>query len=72
MFCYLWTEKKTGEPYMLFVEGRFLNHPQLEAGSRSRMKILKVDANADLPIDLIQLLLAEALDLYKNGTIKIN
>ncbi len=42
-FCYLWTDKKTDEPYILLVEGELLDHPQLEAGDRSRMKILRVN-----------------------------
>ena len=42
MFCYLWTDKKTDEPYILFVEGMHLNHPDLEKGNRSRMKIFRI------------------------------
>ena len=70
MFCYLWTDKKTGEPYILFVEGKHLNHPELETGSRSRMKIFRVNAGKDLPLKKIKLLLNAAIDLYKNGTLK--
>ncbi len=70
MFCYLWTDKKTDEPYILFVEGKHLDHPQLEVGKRSRMKVFRIDPNKDLPIETIELLLNKALDLYKNGTIK--
>lgn len=69
MFCYLWTDKKTGEPYILFVEGKRLQHPELERGNRSRMKIFRVDPNNDLPVQTIKLLLNDALDLYRNGTI---
>ncbi len=71
MFCYLWTDKKTGEPYILMVEGKLLNHPELEQGSRSRMKILRIDPNEDLPIETIELILNDALNLYRNGIIKI-
>lgn len=71
MFCYLWTDKKTNEPYLLLVEGKYLNHPQLEEGNRSRMKIFRVNPLNDIPIDTIRLLLNDALNLYKNGTIKI-
>jgi hypothetical protein len=42
MFCYLWTDKKTGEPYILMVEGQYLNYPVLEIGNRSRMKIFRI------------------------------
>ena len=71
MFCYLWTDKKTDEPYILMVEGKHLNHPELEEGNRSRMKIFRINPNGDLPVDKINLLLNDALDLYRNGIIKI-
>lgn len=70
MFCYLWTDKKTEEPYILFVEGKRLEHPKLEAGNRSRMKIFRVNPKKDLPVKTIKSLLNEALDLYRSGTIK--
>jgi len=71
MFCYLWIDNKTNEPYVLFVEGKHLNQPELEAGKRSRMKILRINPNEDLPIQLLKSLLNDALDLYRNGTITI-
>lgn len=71
MFCFLWTDKKTTEPYILFVEGKHLNHPDLEQGKRTRTKILSVDPNSDLPIQTIKRLLNEALNLYRNGIVKI-
>lgn len=71
MFCYLWTDKKTNEPYMLMVEGNYLDHPKLEQGNRSRMKILRLDPNKDLPIKTITAILRTALDLYRDGTIRI-
>ncbi len=71
MFCYLWTDKKTDEPYILMVEGKHLNHPKLEEGERTRMKIFRVAANKDLPIKTIESILQKALDLYRTGVIKI-
>ena len=68
--CYLSTDKKTKEPYLLMVEGKHLNHPELEKGQRSRMKILRINPNIDLPIAFINALLNEALDLYRLGIIK--
>lgn len=70
ILCYLWVDKKTDEPYILFVEGKYLNHPQLEAGSRSRMKIFRVDPNQDLPLEVIKEFLNDALELYTSGKIK--
>lgn len=69
--CYLWVDKKTKEPYILFVEGKHLDHPKLEAGKRARMKIFRINPNTDIPINTIELLLNTALGLYRNGTIKI-
>lgn len=71
MFCYLWTDKKTDEPYILMVEGKYLDHPELEAGDRSRMKIFRVSPNKDLPIKTIENILQKALELYRTGTIKL-
>jgi hypothetical protein len=71
MFCYLWTDKKTDEPYILMVEGKYLDHPKLEEGDRSRMKILRVNPNKDLPLKTIEKILKTALALYKSGVIKI-
>tara|TARA_R110000796_G_scaffold252645_2_gene390169 strand:- start:22228 stop:22596 length:369 start_codon:yes stop_codon:yes gene_type:complete len=70
MFCYLWTDKKTDEPYILFVEGKLLDHPKLETGTRARMKIFRVNPNKDLPKDTIEMLLNSALDIYRKGIIK--
>ena len=71
MFCYLWVDKKSSEPYFLLVEGKHLHHPELEAANRSRMKIFRVNPKMDLPIDTIEIILYDALKLYRNGTIKI-
>lgn len=70
MFCYLWTDKKTDEPYILMVEGKYLDHPELEKGNRSRMKILKVNANKDLAVVTIECILKKALDLYRTDFIQ--
>lgn len=64
-FCYLWIDKKRQEPYLLMVEGKQLVHPELEQGTRSRMKILRINPNGDLAIETIKEVLIEALDLLK-------
>lgn len=69
VFCYLWLDKKSKEPYFLMVEGKHLTHPNLEAGKRARMKILRVDPKANLPIKTIHEILDQALNLYTHGTI---
>ncbi|HEX8378588.1 MAG TPA: DUF1801 domain-containing protein [Pedobacter sp.] len=71
MFCYLWTDKKTDNPYILLVEGRHLVHPELEVGKRSRMKIFRVNPNKDLPLETIKNILQSSLDLYRTGIINI-
>ena len=71
MFCYLWVDKKTQSPYILFVEGNRLDHPSLKSEGRARMKVLHIDPDKDMPIELIVLLLNQALDLYRNGIISI-
>lgn len=63
-FCYLSIDKKTNEPYLLMVEGRRLDHPQLEQGTRIKMKILRVNPTIDLEIELIEEILQAALALY--------
>ncbi len=71
MFCYLRTDKKTGEPYIGIVEGNRIEHPFLEQGNRSRMKILRVNPNEDLEVEVIESLLNRFLDFYRDGTIKV-
>lgn len=71
MFCYLWTDKISDQPYILMVEGKHLHHPKLQTGTRSRMKILRVYPTKNLPKKVIETVLQEALDLYRNGVIKV-
>ena len=71
MFCYLWTQKSTSWPYLLFVEGKHLDHPLLKTGDRARMKVFHVDPEKDLPVDTINEMLRDALDLYRKGTIAL-
>jgi hypothetical protein len=71
MFCYLWIHKKLKQPYLGIVEGKHFDHPLLLAENRSRIKILLLDPEKDLPIKTIKSILKQALDLYKKGIIKI-
>lgn len=69
-FCYLWTDKKTQNPYLLFVEGNLLDAVELEQGNRAKMKVFTLDPNMDLPIRRIEVILNQALDLYKKGIVR--
>lgn len=65
MFCYLWKDKKTDEPYIGIVDGLKLDHPLLELGTRTRMKILRIDPRKDIPLGLVNEILQEALEITK-------
>ncbi len=65
MFCYLWMNKKTGQPYLGIVEGRKLDHPLLLTEKRSRMKIMELHAEADIPVGTISEILNMAIALYR-------
>lgn len=71
MFCYLWTHKKLKQPYIAIVEGKYFEESFLIQENRSRMKIMLLDSNEDLPIERIQDLVKKAINLYKTGIIKI-
>lgn len=64
MFCYLWTHKKFGQPYIGFVEGQKIDNPLLLQEKRSRMKILLIDPDQDIPLALINDLIAGLLKFY--------
>lgn len=61
--CYLLVEKKSGNPYMLFAEGKSLEYPELEWKDRKRMKSLAIDPVSDLPVRLIKQILQTSLEL---------
>jgi Domain of unknown function (DU1801) len=67
MFCYLWVHKKYRQPYIGIVEGKYFDHPSLISEKRSRMKIMLIDVNKDLPLDTINTILQKAINLYKFG-----
>jgi len=68
--CYLWKDKKTNEPYVLFVEGRHLKHPFLEQGDRKKMKSFPINPMEDLPTNTLTEILQEAVALYTSGIVK--
>lgn len=72
MFCYLWVNKKLNWPYIGIVEGNKIEHPDLIMEKRSRMKILLVDPDKDIPIKKIEALLKCVIHLYISGLIPLN
>lgn len=71
MFCYLWFHKKYKQPYIGIVEGKRFDEPFLIQENRSRMKIMLLDPNKDLPLKTIESILQKAINLYKTEEIKI-
>jgi Domain of unknown function (DU1801) len=71
MFCYLWVHKKTRQPYIGIVEGKHFNHPDLIIEKRSRMKIMLFDADKELPVKTIRLIIKQAINLYKTGVVPL-
>ncbi len=71
MFCYFWINKKTNQPYIGIVEGKYFEEPEFIQEKRSRMKIILFNPNEDLPIKKIEKIIQKAINLYKNGTVKI-
>jgi len=71
MFCYLWVHKKYKQPYIGIVEGKYFNEPFLIQEARSRMKIMLLDPDEDLPLSRIVAVIQKALNLYRSGEVKI-
>jgi hypothetical protein len=70
MFCYLWTQKKTGLPYLGIANGFALQHPDLVQDKRKRMKILNLDPLADLPLEKINDILLAAVHYTNTASLK--
>ena len=68
----MWFHKLHKQPYIGIVEGLRFAEPFLIQEKRSRMKIMLIDPNEDLPKETIDSILQKALNFYKTGEIKIN
>ena len=64
MFCYFWIHKKFKIPYIGIVEGNKIDHPDLLSEERSRMKIMLIDPEKDIPISTVNQILKAAASLY--------
>ena len=71
MFCYLWIQKKTNQPYIGIVEGKYFEEPEFIQENRSRIKIFLLNPNEDLPIEKIAGIIQKAINLYKSNIVKI-
>jgi hypothetical protein len=65
-FAYLWTHKKFKQPYIGFIMGKQIAHPDLLQEDRKLMKILLIDPAKDMPLKKINGILKQAL-LINNG-----
>jgi hypothetical protein len=65
MFVYLWFHKEYQQPYIGFVDGGKINHPELLQEKRARMKIFLVDVKKDIPIKKLNSIFKEVLQLRK-------
>jgi hypothetical protein len=60
MLCYLWTDKKTKEPYVGIADGYKINDPLIQ-GDRARMKILPINPVRDIPVKALKAILEQAI-----------
>ncbi len=65
MMCYLWIHKKLLQPYIGFVEGNRMSHPDLLLEKRARMKILLIDPAKDIPVKKLNTIFKEMLSFYR-------
>ena len=61
MWCYLWIHKKHKMPYIGFVDGDKMTHPDLIQEKRARMKIYLIDPTKDIAIKKLNAVFKEAL-----------
>lgn len=64
MFCYLWIDKKTKQPYLGVVKGHCFEHPLLKQEKRKQIKVMYIRPDQDLPIEDIRLILKKAISYY--------
>lgn len=63
MFCYLWTRKREGTPYLGIVNGSLVNDPDLLQEDRARMKVLLLNPERDIPVRKIKRILTAAMNI---------
>ncbi|RZK41959.1 MAG: DUF1801 domain-containing protein [Pedobacter sp.] len=70
--CYFWKHKIYKQPYIGFVDGILMEHPSLLREKRARMKILLINQEMDIQIDIIHSLLAQAINFQITKPKKLN
>ncbi|MBT2621737.1 MULTISPECIES: DUF1801 domain-containing protein [Chryseobacterium] len=65
MLCYLYYSKKYKKHYISFYHGDRLNAPELIQEGRKKFKILLIDMEEDLPVELILNLINEVKQLIR-------
>ena len=70
-FAILWVHKNIKHLTLELLREKRFDEPFLIQEDRSRMKILLLDPNTDLPLHTIKDVLQKAISLYKTGEIKI-
>ncbi|MBW3519981.1 DUF1801 domain-containing protein [Flavobacterium sp. NKUCC04_CG] len=63
--CCLWVDKETRKPCIFFISGQQLSHPQLERGATIRFRTLIIDPYNNIPTDLINTIVSEAVNLVR-------
>jgi len=65
MLCYFYFSKKHQQHYVSFYHGDRLDHPLLLSEGRKKFKILLIDMEEDLPVELILKLTDEVKKFVK-------
>lgn len=65
MLCYFYYSKKHKQHYVSFYHGDRLDHPLLISEGRKKFKILLLDMEGDLPVELILELIDEVKKFVK-------
>ena len=64
-FCYFRMDQRSGNYYMGFNDGKWVDHPALTFEKRSRIKIYMIEPEKDIPADTIDSILKTAISLLK-------
>ena len=65
IIVYLWINGKTQQPYLGVVDGRHIEHPQLQANGRARIRVLPLDPTDELPLDTLDFILQQSIALRR-------